>query len=130
MNTSNKKPLILKRSLLCSLALALGLSHFFRSTISKIYGLNGSEFVFKGIHGASSKTIKSFEAADICWIEEGDAISRPSLKRLTPTIRKPGSEIWISFNPEEPDDPIYEDFVANGPGQLPIKHLLKKEFKE
>ncbi|MFX5718329.1 phage terminase large subunit, partial [Acinetobacter baumannii] len=34
---------------------------------------------------------------------------------LTPTIRQEGSEIWISLNPGEEDDPTYQRFVANPP---------------
>ena len=30
---------------------------------------------------------------------------------LIPTIRKSGSEIWISFNPKFEDDPTYQRFV-------------------
>lgn len=72
---------------------------------------NGSEFLFKGMHGESVESIKSMEGVDIVWIEEAQTISRRSLEILIPTIRKPGSEIWISFNPFKDDDPVYVDFV-------------------
>ncbi len=44
-----------------------------------------------------------------------DRISRESLDILIPTIRKPGSEIWITFNPHEETDPVYQDFVLADP---------------
>jgi phage terminase large subunit len=34
---------------------------------------------------------------------------------LIPTIRKPGSEIWITFNPELEDDETYKRFVTEPP---------------
>jgi phage terminase large subunit len=34
---------------------------------------------------------------------------------LIPTIRKPGSEIWISFNPELESDETYQRFVLHAP---------------
>jgi phage terminase large subunit len=34
---------------------------------------------------------------------------------LIPTIRKQGSEIWISFNPELETDETYQRFVASPP---------------
>ena len=40
----------------------------------------------------------NIEGVDICWVEEASTVSEDSWKKLIPTIRKPGSEIWISFN--------------------------------
>ncbi len=44
-------------------------------------------------------------------MEEGAKISRSSWAVLTPTIREPGSEIWVSFNPELETDYIYARLV-------------------
>lgn len=74
---------------------------------------NGSEFLFKGLYTNLSK-IKSFEGVDIAWIEEGESISALSWQTLDPTIRKPNSEIWISFNPRYEDDIIYKTFIIDG----------------
>lgn len=73
---------------------------------------NGSEFLFKGLYTNLSK-IKSFEGVDICWIEEAESISAMSWEILDPTIRKPNSEIWISFNPRYTNDIIYNTFITN-----------------
>lgn len=82
----------------------LGLSDFYRITDNRIYGANGSEFIFGGLH-ANVSSIKSLEGCDICWVEEAETVSADSWKNLIPTIRKAGAEIWISYNPREPDDP-------------------------
>lgn len=74
---------------------------------------NGSEFLFKGLYTNLSK-IKSFEGVDIVWIEEAESISSLSWEILDPTIRKPNSEIWISFNPRYEDDIIYKTFLIDG----------------
>lgn len=74
---------------------------------------NGSEFLFKGLYTNLSK-IKSFEGVDICWIEEAESISSISWEILDPTIRKPNSEIWISFNPRFKEDIIYHTFIIEG----------------
>ena len=89
---------------------AMGLEGFYRSTNTSIKGDNGSEFIFAGLRSNPS-AIKSLEGIDIAWLEEANRISRESLDLLVPTIRKPGSEIWISFNPDDPADPVYADFV-------------------
>ena len=80
---------------------------------------NGSEFLFKGLYANLSK-IKSFEGVDICWIEEAESISANSWEILNPTIRKPNSEIWISFNPRYEDDIIYKTFVVDAPDNAEV----------
>ena len=89
----------------------LGLQQFFEIQNTTIFSrINGSEFIFEGIKHNVTK-IKSMEGIDICWAEEAEAISDMSWDVLIPTIRKSGSEIWISFNPKFEDDPTYQRFV-------------------
>ena len=90
----------------------LGLSDSFHITQNSIISHTGSEFLFKGLHH-NMKDIKSTEKVDICWVEEAQAVSLVSWKTLIPTIRAKGSEIWITFNPENESDPTYQRFVAN-----------------
>lgn len=78
----------------------------------------GSEFMFKGLHHNVNE-IKSTEGVDVCWVEEAQRVSHESWQTLIPTIRKPGSEIWVTFNPEDERDPTYKRFIANeAPGSL------------
>lgn len=85
---------------------AFGLEGFFKVTDAEIAGRNGSRCIFRGMQNHTAASIKSLEGFDVAWIEEAQTISQKSLELLTPTIRKPGSEIWASWNPENPDDPI------------------------
>lgn len=75
--------------------------------------LTGTKFIFKGLKDQNSQNIKSLEGVDICWIEEGQSISKNSWDILNPTIRKPNSEIWISMNREEENDPIWKAVAAH-----------------
>jgi phage terminase large subunit len=75
----------------------------------------GGGFVFAGLGNQTIDSIKSFEGADGVWLEEGQTTSKRTLQILTPTIRKAGSEIWITFNPDLDDDPVYDAFVVNPP---------------
>jgi phage terminase large subunit len=93
----------------------LGLERFYTPLQSEIRGKNGTEFVFAGLRKQTVSSIKSYEAIDICWIEEASVVSRRSLTILLPTIRKPGSEIWFSLNPDLVTDAVYQDFVLNPP---------------
>jgi phage terminase large subunit len=94
---------------------ALGLSHLFEVQETRILGKNGSDFAFAGIRQQGVTNLKSFEAVDICWVEEAQVVTRRSWDVLIPTIRKPGSEIWITFNPELEDDETYKRFVTEPP---------------
>ena len=93
----------------------MGLGGFFEIQSTKIIGRNGSDFSFAGIRQQSIANLKSFEGVDICWVEEGQAVTKRSWDVLIPTIRKPGSEIWISFNTELDTDETYQRFVLEPP---------------
>ena len=100
--------------LLSDQILALGLEAFYVIEKSTIKGLNGTTFGFEGIRN-NVKELKSYEGADICWAEEAANVSKSSWEVLIPTIRREGSEIWISFNPELDTDETYKRFVLKPP---------------
>jgi len=79
-----------------------------------IQHVNGSEIVFYGIERNITE-IKSFEGADVMYIEEAQDLTKEQWEILDPTIRKEGSEIWISFNPKLLTDFIYQRFIVNPP---------------
>ena len=101
--------------LLTDQIVSLGLTQFYTPLQSEIRGANGTEFVFAGLRKQTVSSIKSYEAIDICWIEEASVVSRRSLTILLPTIRKPGSEIWLTLNPDLETDAVYQDFIINPP---------------
>jgi phage terminase large subunit len=68
-----------------------------------------SRFTFVGLE-RNIDSIKSLDDVDIFWIEEARNVKQRSWELLVPTIRKPGSEIWCSWNPVSPEDPIDEYF--------------------
>ena len=74
---------------------------------------NGSEFIFAGLRDQDAAKIKSVEDIDICWLEEAHTIRKESWKTLTPTIRKKGSEIWVSYNPELETDETHVRFTGD-----------------
>lgn len=79
--------------------------------------ITGSEFMFYGIKNNPTK-IKSLEGIDICWMEEAEAVSKESWDILIPTIRKPGSEIWVSYNPKNILDDTHQRFVISPPDDI------------
>jgi phage terminase large subunit len=73
----------------------------------------GTEFGYAGLRTQGITNIKSWEGARRCWVEEAQVVSKKSWDVLTPTIRAPGSEIWIGMNPELDTDYTYTEFVLN-----------------
>ena len=92
----------------------------YRQLASSIEHENGSEFVFYGIE-RNIDEIKSFEGADVLWIEEAHNLTKEQWEILEPTIRKQGSEIWISFNPRLITDFVWQNFIVNAPNNSSIR---------
>ena len=77
--------------------------------------VTGSVFLFAGLSQHTVESVKSFEGCDIVWVEEAQSVSGKSWDVLVPTIRKPGSEIWITLNPQLESDETYQRFIAIPP---------------
>ncbi len=85
--------------------------------------ITGTRFIFKGLREQDSQKIKSLEGVDIAWIEEAQTISKKSWEILEPTIRKDGSEIWISMNRLYENDPLWVAVAANPDKRTWIKRV-------
>jgi phage terminase large subunit len=94
------------RQLLIDKIAAFGLGPRFSVLEQEIRGVNGSLIIFKGMQSYNSENIKSLEGYDIAWVEEAQNLSETSLRLLRPTIRKPGSELWFSWNPRHETDAV------------------------
>ena len=105
--------------LLESQAYELKINKFFKFQNNTILGLNGSEVIFKGLK-LKPQEVKSTEAIDLCWVEEAQSVSERSWLNLVPTIRKPGSQIIVTFNPGQETDPTYKRFITDAVGDKRI----------
>jgi len=94
---------------------SMGLGEFYYVTDTAIKGRNGTEIAFTGLSTHTVTSVKSFEGVDIAWIEEAQTVSKKSWDILTPTIRAPGSEIWVTFNPDLDTDNTYQRFIVAPP---------------
>lgn len=99
-----------------------GLGWFFDTANGEIIGQNGSKFMFSGLREHTIDSIKSLEGIDIVWLEEAQRVSKRSWVVLTPTIRKAGSEIWASWNPDLEEDEIYQRIYVRP--WLPAKDMI------
>ena len=108
--------------LLSGQIVSLGLTDFYEITDRTIRGRNGSEFNFVGLKN-NVANVKSFEGIDVCWVEEAQTVSARSWDVLIPTIRKEGSEIWVSFNPELESDATYQRFIQHQPENAIVQKI-------
>ncbi len=95
----------------------MGLDDYFDVQQHTIKARNGSNFIFQGLKNNVTQ-IKSMEGINIVWCEEAEAITEASWDLLIPTIREPGSEIWVSFNPSQETDATYQRFISPHSDQL------------
>lgn len=99
--------------LLADLIEKYNLTEFKITDNSIVNKLNGSEFLFKGLHH-NEQSIKSIEGMTDAWVEEAQTISERSIEVLTPTVRLPGSQIIYTYNRLEEQDPVHKRLVVEG----------------
>ena len=109
---------------------------------------NNSNIYFVGLSNQykTDEGMKSFHNIDLLWYEEAHKLSRESMEILTPTVRAPGSQIMLTFNPQHETDAVWQDFVLRErknacvrlmnydsnkffPDELEEERLFDKEFK-
>jgi phage terminase large subunit len=79
---------------------------------TEIRSKSGGVIKFEGLHRNQQK-IKGYSGFDAAWVEEAAQVTKESWKFLIPTLRKDGSEIWVSYNPEHILDDTHQRFVIN-----------------
>jgi phage terminase large subunit len=107
---------------------ALGLGGSFQVMDNEIRTPNDGLIIFQGMQNHTSESIKSLEGYDIAWCEEAQSISQRSLDLLRPTIRKPESEIWFSWNPNLATDPI--DAMLRGEELPPNSIVVEANYQD
>ena len=73
-----------------------------------IHNRTGSNIIFKGFREQGRVNIKGLEGVDILWVDEAEAITKPTLDVIVPTVRKPNSVIFFSMNRFVRNDAVFE----------------------
>lgn len=89
-----------------------GLGHLFDCQKAVTVTPGGGIIIYQGMQDHTADSVKSLEGFDVAWVEEAQTLSPRSLTLLRPTIRKPGSELWFSWNPRRKSDPV--DLMLRG----------------
>jgi phage terminase large subunit len=108
---------------------ALGVADYFEVQESVIKSRRGDGLIlFQGMQNHTADSIKSLEGMDCAWVEEAQSLSQRSLDLLRPTIRKPDSELWFTWNPHEPTDPV--DVLLRGEQPPPDAVVREVNYRD
>lgn len=79
-------------------------------------------YTFSGLrHNLDS--IKSKARILLCWVDEAEPVAEEAWRKLVPTIREEGSEIWVTWNPESRKSATHKRFRLNPPSGAKIVEL-------
>ncbi len=79
-------------------------------------------YVFAGLrHNLDS--IKSKTRILLAWIDEAEPVSEEAWRKLIPTVREDGSEIWVTWNPEDEESPTHIRFRKQVPDDAKIVRM-------
>lgn len=106
---------------------ALNVGAYFTVLDSQIRTKNGGLIIFQGMQNHTAESIKSLEGYHVAWVEEAQSLSEKSLRLLRPTLRRPGSELWFSWNPNQPTDPVDRLLRNNPPDDATIVDVNWKD---
>lgn len=107
----------------------LGVQDYFEIQEAQIKSRMGDGLIiFQGMQNHTADSIKSLEGYDCAWVEEAQTLSQRSLDLLRPTIRKPESELWFTWNPLNSTDPI--DVLLRGESPPPDAIVQQVNFKD
>jgi len=95
---------------------------------NQIVAPNEGVLIFQGMQSHTADSVKSLEGFDFAWVEEAQSLSQRSLDLLRPTLRKPGSELWFSWNPSKPTDPV--DVLLRGPVPPPNSIVIESTYED
>jgi len=108
--------------------------YYFEIQDRRITSKHGGVTIFEGMQNHTADSIKSLEGFDRAWFEESQAASDKSLTLLRPTIRKPGSQLWFSWNPDQASDPIDKllrgDVLPPGAAVVEVNYWDNPEFPD
>jgi phage terminase large subunit len=101
---------------------------YFEVQDKKILSKHGGLIIFQGLQDHTADSIKSLEGYDVFWGEEAQSFSQRSIDLIRPTLRKPGSQLWFSWNPDLPTDPI--DVLLRGEMPPPGAIVVQANYRD
>lgn len=109
-------------------AFGLGEAHGFKVFREVIETPGDGLITFTGMQDHTADSVKSMEGFNVAWVEEAQSLSDRSMSLLRPTIRADGSELWFSWNPMRPTDPV--DQVLRGVNRPTGAVVVKANWRD
>jgi len=116
------------KKLLESKIQTMNAGYYFDVQDALIKSIHGGQIIFEGMANHTAESIKSLEGYDVAWVEEAQTLSQKSLDMLRPTIRKPKSELWFSWNSRFKTDPV--DALLRGPDAPPNSVVVQANYSD
>ncbi|MCP3709737.1 PBSX family phage terminase large subunit [Paraburkholderia sp. CNPSo 3274] len=107
---------------------SMNAGYYFDVQDAKIKSIHGGLIIFQGMQNHTAESIKSLEGFDASWVEEAQTLSQKSLDMLRPTIRKPLSQLWFSWNPRFETDPV--DALLRSENPPPDSRVIEANFAD
>lgn len=80
------------------------------------------EFSFIGLE-RNRNSIKSKSRVRLFWADEAEDVAEEAWEKIIPTVREEGSEIWLTWNPEDEDSATNRRFRLDPPTRSKIVEL-------
>ena len=102
----------------------LGYEHLFKVTEDGIDGIySGSHIFFQGWL-RNVQSVRSLEDIHILWVDEAQYMTQLAWDEIDPTMRRPGVEVWITFNPQSSTDVVWQEFCTGDPPKGTFLHKV------
>lgn len=80
------------------------------------------DFAFIGLrHNLDS--VKSKALIHVLWVDEAESVTEAAWRKVVPTVREEGSEIWATWNPENPDSATHRRFRGTAAENMLIARI-------
>jgi len=79
-------------------------------------------YIFAGL-SRNVDSIKSKADVLVAWIDEAEGVSEAAWRKLMPTVRESGSEVWVTWNPESSESATHRRFRETLPPKSKIIEL-------
>jgi len=80
------------------------------------------EFLFYGL-SRNLDSLKSLAHIHVAWVDEAARVTEEAWRKLDPSVREHGSEIWVTYNPEFENASTERRFRINTPHNCKIVEM-------
>lgn len=80
------------------------------------------DYVFEGLRH-NTENLKGIAHILLAWVDEAEPVQEEVWAKLAPTVREPGSEIWVTFNPASERSATNQRFIVNPTERMKVVEM-------